>query len=53
MLCAIAVQERIDILNEKLESVGVEKIDTQDAFDSLNAFKTTFKKCKSFWECIW
>ncbi len=41
------VQEKIDILNERLEAVGGEK-DTQDTIDGAHTFKHTFKKCKFY-----
>jgi len=50
LLFVWTVQEKIDVLNERLEAAnvpgGAAKEDASDAVDSVQAWKQSVKKCK-------
>ena len=50
LLFVQTVQEKIDVLNERLEAAnmagGTTKEDTNDSLDSMQAWKQSVKKCK-------
>jgi len=50
VLCLPTVQEKIDVLNERLEAAnvagGATKEDAGDSLDSVQALKQSVKKCK-------
>jgi len=49
--CVHSVQEKIDVLNERLEAAnvagGATKEDVADSLDSVQALKQSVKKCES------
>jgi len=49
-LLLLTVQEKIDVLNERLEAAnvagGAAKEDASDSVDSMQAWKQSVKKCK-------
>jgi len=52
----LTVQEKIDVLNERLEAAnvasGAAKEDAADSLDSMQAWKQSVKKCKYMYVCI-